>query len=359
MPKQTPHYYSLFFLWLLPTAYLCAQDPTFSQFYANRIYLNPAFTGLESGLTMNAQARSHWTLIPGQFNIAFASVDLQEPYLKSGVGLTLWQFSEGEAALTTQSVAFNYAYVLPLTSDIARNVHNIHFGIRAGVMSRFIDWSKLTFSDQLDPVSGAVFGTAAVPLDHPTTFFDADFGIMWRSETNLFGKGTRSSLGATVSHLTDQDESLVGAVSRRPMRVTVHGGLDIPMNWIDGANRHQIAMSPNIKLDFQQGLSVMTLGLYAIYETLYVGALYQDRALAFDPRNTNSMIFVIGYKAQINKNQTILFGYSFDANTSGLSTRTGGSHELAVRYNINDVQLFRQGVHDKKGKRILNCKAFF
>jgi type IX secretion system PorP/SprF family membrane protein len=322
------------------------------------MYLNPAMTGLEAGLTVAGSARTHWTLIPGQYNIAFASVDLQEPGLKSGFGLSAWQFAQGEAGLTTQNVAVNYAYVIPL-KQTQRSEHNIHVGFRGAIASRFIDWSKLTFSDQLDPVTGAVYSSNAIPLDKPTSFFDADAGVMWRSETNFLGKGTRSSLGASVNHLTNNDESLLGSGARRPMRVTIHGGMEIPVNWIDGAGRKQIAWSPNFKMDLQQGLSVMTVGVYAIYETLYFGVLYQDRALAFDPRNTNNVSFAMGYKAKMNKTQTLLFGYSFDANMSGLSTRTGGSHEIAIRYNINDIQLYKQGVHDKKGKRMMNCKSFF
>ena len=340
------------------TTNIFAQDPVFTQFYSNRMYLNPAMTGLEAGLTVCGSARTHWTLIPGQYNIAFASVDIQEPALRSGFGVSAWQFSQGEAALTTQNVALNYAYLIPL-KQTQRSEHNLHIGFRGAIASRFIDWSKLTFSDQLDPVTGSVYSTNAIPLDKPTSFFDADAGIMWRSETHLFGKGTRSSFGTTVSHLTNNDESLLGSRARRPMRLTVHGGMEIPVNWIDGAGRKQIAWSPNLKLDFQEGLSIMTVGVYAIYETLYFGVLYQDRTLAFDPRNTNNVSFAMGYKAKLNKTQTLLFGYSFDANMSGLSTRTGGSHELAIRYNINDVQLYRQGVKDKKGKRVMNCKAFF
>ena len=40
--------------------YLSAQDPSFSQFYANRIYLNPAFAGIEGGISATAVARAQW-----------------------------------------------------------------------------------------------------------------------------------------------------------------------------------------------------------------------------------------------------------------------------------------------------------
>ncbi|MCB0634515.1 MAG: type IX secretion system membrane protein PorP/SprF, partial [Lewinella sp.] len=55
-----------FLAWLVITCSLCglvelkAQDPSFSQFYANRVYLNPAFVGLESGITLSATSRMQW-----------------------------------------------------------------------------------------------------------------------------------------------------------------------------------------------------------------------------------------------------------------------------------------------------------
>ena len=65
---------------------LQAQDPSFSQFYANRIYLNPAFTGLESGLTVGAVSRMQWLTVDGGFRTYGFTLELQEPHLSSGIG---------------------------------------------------------------------------------------------------------------------------------------------------------------------------------------------------------------------------------------------------------------------------------
>ena len=57
----------------LPAA---AQDPTFSQFYINRLYLSPALVGLDPGTTLNVSYRNQWPGVSGAFNTASASVEL-------------------------------------------------------------------------------------------------------------------------------------------------------------------------------------------------------------------------------------------------------------------------------------------
>ena len=63
-----------------------AQDPAFSQFYANKLYLNPAFAGSQEGLTLSTAYRNQWSYVPGGFNTYAVSADIQEPYINSAFG---------------------------------------------------------------------------------------------------------------------------------------------------------------------------------------------------------------------------------------------------------------------------------
>ena len=57
---------------------LCfGQDPSFSQFYANRIYLNPAFTGIENGISFAGTSRNQWSKVDQGFKTYIASVEFQ------------------------------------------------------------------------------------------------------------------------------------------------------------------------------------------------------------------------------------------------------------------------------------------
>ena len=64
-----------------------AQDPTFSQFYFNQLYVNPAFTGINSGLRAGINYRDLWPRIPSKFPTYSLAIDAQDLSLSSGIGL--------------------------------------------------------------------------------------------------------------------------------------------------------------------------------------------------------------------------------------------------------------------------------
>ena len=58
----------IFIVLMLTTALdLYAQDPQFSQFYANPVYLNPAFAGTARCPRVVLNYRNQWPGIPGNF----------------------------------------------------------------------------------------------------------------------------------------------------------------------------------------------------------------------------------------------------------------------------------------------------
>src|SRR5262245_8045525 len=72
---------------LLPVHDVKAQDPHFTQFYANPLYLNPAFAGSAHCPRINLNYRNQWPALQGQFITASVSYDQQIPSISSGIGL--------------------------------------------------------------------------------------------------------------------------------------------------------------------------------------------------------------------------------------------------------------------------------
>lgn len=365
-----------------------AQDPSFSQFYANRIYLNPAFTGLESGMSLAGVSRMQWTNVDGGFKTFGASLELQEPFLRSGFGLNLFHNKEGIADLTTTNVGLSYAYTIPFER------HNIHIGMHARWVQKSIDWSKIIFSDQLDPVYGNIYATTHVPIMDRVSFMDFDMGLLWRFDADLkLGKkktikNIRNSFGISLHHApyliikNGADESLQNLETRTSPRLTVHLGSMIPI-FVLGKGRRRVALSPNFKFDVQgeqlnklsENLQVVTYGMYLLYDGIYGGILYQNKYPVSGVKNTNALIFAFGayIKAGNNKNsqrQRFFLGLSYDANTTGVGPRAGGVYELAFRYYFaggGSILGFGGGngngakTRKKRGsrKRTLDCYDFF
>lgn len=136
------------------TLSLHAQDPSFSQFYANRIYLNPAFAGLESGITLSGVSRIQWVNADRGFKTFGASVETQLPYVGLGLGFHVMSNTEGIANLKSNQAGVVFSYTIPGEKS------NIHFGMEGRLVQKSLDWDRLVFSDQLDPIYGVVQGSS-------------------------------------------------------------------------------------------------------------------------------------------------------------------------------------------------------
>ncbi len=311
------------------------QDPSLSQFYNHRLYLNPAFTGTQSGLTLGLHYKNQWSTVPGGFTTYSAWVDLQEPFISSGFGLMLLRDQEGSGSLVTQGIGFSYSYIVRFSDKF-----NVNIGLRTSYTQKFIDWSKLVFSDQLHPIDGIVNGTNAVPIIERSNLVDFDAGFVARWQMDLGKKEVHSNIGFAVSHLNEPEESLQYIGTKLPRRYTFHAGTMIPFSFFKNFGKRQIYLSPNIKVDYQGDIQVYSYGLYVISSPIYVGGFYQNRTPGFDFDNTNFLTIIGGVETNISKHTTLNVGYSYDINLTGLSLRAGGVHEISMRINFDSASMF-------------------
>ena len=94
------------------------QDPQFTQFYANPLYLNPAFTGTTAQSRLVMDTRIQWPSIPGAFQTYSASYDQFVPMIKSGFGIDLYYDRAGSGGLSTTSATVMYAYELKIKRNL-------------------------------------------------------------------------------------------------------------------------------------------------------------------------------------------------------------------------------------------------
>lgn len=364
----------------LPTS-LQAQDPSFSQFYANRIYLNPAFAGLERGITATAAARMQWHQVDKGFRTYNFSVETQLPVIRLGLALHLLKNTEGIGDLTTNQAGVVLSYTIP------GDRNNFHFGMEARLVQKTIDWDKFLFSDQLDPVFGVVRPSTLVPLLDKTMYGDFDFGVVWRHDSKLtMGNNSfrkiRSHLGLSFHHLpylfsksAEGNDSFFNTGARVAPRTTFHGGMIIPITFLKGTGM-DIAFSPNFKLDMQgnkflnlqENITVGTLGMYTLVNSFYVGLLYQNRFFGPSGQHTDAFILTLGGYANSNGRQrnstpNLFFGISADFNSTGVGPSAGSVFEVTLRYRfLTDANIGgRLGGRSGRGssKRVLDCKSFF
>lgn len=294
----------LFILISLLSQELRAQDIHFSQFYANPIFLNPAFAGSVRCPRIVTSYRNQWPGIDGNYVTYAASFDRHLDDLGGGIGVLAYNDRMGSGVVSTSSVSAMYSYQV--------NV-NRSFSLRAGIqmtyVQRSIDPSKMNFGDQIDPKYGFIFNTNEKFTKTLNTYPDFSAGII--------GFGNRFFGGLAVHHISQPDEAFIKqgtGSSILPRKYTAHAGAIIPID-----DQDDFTISPNAIFQLQARFQQLNLGLY-FTKGPFVGGLWY--------RNKDAIIALVGFKYNIFR-----FGYSYDVTISKL--RGGfGSHEITGSFQF-------------------------
>lgn len=284
-----------------------AQDPEFTQFYANPLYLNPAFAGTARCPRLVMNYRNQWPALTGSFVTTSASYDQHVETIQGGLGLLVTNDRAAAGTLNTTTLSGIYSYQQPISRKFS-----LKAGFQATYLQKSLDWNKLTFGDMIDPRKGFIYETQDIPRGGSVRNVDFSAGLLGFSE--------KFFAGFAVHHLTEPNESLVVGTSRLPMKWTAHAGAVIP---IDKRNRYSESnISPNVLYRRQGEFQQLNLGLYVNKGPL-VGGIWYRGILFSDYRD--AFIIVIGIQTDV-----IRFGYSYDVTVSELTPATGGSHEVSM-----------------------------
>jgi type IX secretion system PorP/SprF family membrane protein len=229
--------FALLFLASAPT--LRGQDPRFSQFYAAPWSLNPAMTGLFNGKwRLAANYRDQWgsILAPNPFRTYSAAAEMRfqavnEDYFALGVGAM--HDEAGTARFSQNKAHVGGAFLKQLSGGPRRNEHYLSAGAQLGMGQHSVDWGRLWFSRQFDPVAERPDPTLGngEPNQAGSTdpYLDFNAGLLWYT---FFGKkGGFAYLGGAMHHLNQPNISLMGDDGERLYaRWAGHAGGQFPFS---------------------------------------------------------------------------------------------------------------------------------
>ncbi len=275
-----------------------AQDPQFTQFYANRTYLNPAFAGSQRCPRLCLNYRNQWPNLSGTYVTYCASYDQHIDAINGGIGIYVLEDNQARGTLKTLSLNAMYSYKI----DVNRNT-TIRLAIQAGYMQKSLDKSKLSFGDMIDSRRGFVWNTNEAIPQTQKSLLDIGAGILVLNKRYYFG--------AAFHHINQPDEGLQGK-SELPLKITAHAGATLSLE-----KGGETSISPNILFMQQQNFTQLNIGLYVVKDLLTGGIWY---------RGSDAFIISLGIQAQYLK-----IGYSYDVTVSKLSSNTAGSHEISLQ----------------------------
>lgn len=289
-----------------------AQDVIFSQFYANPLYMNPAFAGSKVCPRISLNYRSQWPSLVSAFTTVSASYDQYVDPLHGGIGAIIMTDRQGDhGALQTSSLAVMYAFRFQLARELWVNA-----GLKAGIVNTSLNWNELRFPDMIDRVMGFTGMTSAqMPEKTNKWYLDFDAGIL------MYGSSWYA--GFAASHLTQPSNGFYG-VTELPIKLTANAGVLI--NMAEEARRTSSlglgtpVLSPNFIYQYQAGFHYFNYGLYLDWMPFLVGVWFRNGL-----ENADAFIFQVGFQQDYFK-----VGYSYDVTVSKLSNNTSGAHEISI-----------------------------
>jgi type IX secretion system PorP/SprF family membrane protein len=309
---------SLFIITALFSIGAIAQDIQFSQFYAVPQFYNPAFAGGAHGVRAMIHGRYQWPGLDARYTTGLVGVDTYSPKFKSGFGVFYAYDNQGGSS--------------------QGSYNTLRLGLQPAFGMMQIG-NNYTFPNQYNSNGFTNTSSGETTLRSSLPFFDATAGGL------LYGKNLWAGFG--IHHLNRPNLTFLSNDDGRiPLNITIHGGYKIPllhlkyMKYIEGEK--DISISPTFQYKLQTagtggfgGTNMqLDIGLYGIYDVIYIGVWY--RGIAFKQyewnnqlQNNESISTMIGYKFEA---ANLYASYSYDAIISNLAGYAKGAHELNITY---------------------------
>jgi len=311
--------------------HLSGQDPQFTQFYANKLYLAPSFAGAVQQDRISLNYRNQWPSLPGTFVSYAFSYDHYFDGFNSGVGVLFLRDLAGSGKLSTTNFGVQYSYDIQIN-----NWWHIRPGIHFMYTQTGLDFDKLLWNDQI-----SVGGNTSTTEQRPgvETRGDVDFS------TSALAYSDKHWFGFAVDHMLKPKNSLYGNEFTVPLKVSIFGGTQVIRK---GRLLSPIDESLSIAFLFktQDKISQLDLGLYWFKSPLMLGLWYRGIPVINNERIGDAIAVLAGYKIE-----DFSVGYSYDFTISRLLSSTGGAHEISLIYEFKTSRA-------RKKRHMIPCPEF-
>jgi len=288
---------------------LYCQDPQFSQFYSNPLYLGPSFAGAVDGSRISLAYRDQWWEAPTPFRAYSVSYDHYFSTFNSGIGVLAYHDVAGTSKMGSFNLGLHYSYDF--------KIFNV-WHIRPGLSFSYIEhgfFGDLTYIDDI------IGNSTAVPNPSRQKSRDIDMGTSVIVYTNKFW------VGGSIDHLLTPNISLYAAQSTVPMKYSFYGGYEFRRK---GKLLKPSDETMTFTFMYKQQASIRQLdvGVYWHNYPLVLGLWYRGIPYVNSHRG-DAVIFLVGIKTrQLN------IGYSYDFTISNLLSEVRGSHEVTLTFKF-------------------------
>lgn len=271
------------------------QEPMFTQYIFDPISINPAYSGTNNMLSVNALTRLQWVGLEGAPKTFSLSSHMPVEGRNIGLGVTL--LSEKVGPVNNTFFTINYAYHLQLNDALT-----LSMGLKGGISSYKVDLTGLDINDTEDP-----------QFENNEKKISPNLGF------GFFLYEHRYYVGFSVPKLiqTKVDEEYATDERQLKRHYYIFGGYNwrIDKDWV---------LKPSLLTKFVVGAPVSNdITIRALYMDLVgAGLMY---------RIGDAMgLFVYG-----NVYKQLNIGYGYEYSLNGLSGVNSGTHEIRLTYDFD------------------------
>lgn len=276
---------------------LSQQDPQYTQYIYNTMAVNSAYAGQRDALSIIGLYRNQWVGIDGAPKTL--SFGIHSPLKNERLGLGLSVVSDEIGPAQEDYVDLNLSYTIPFTEST-----ELSFGLKAGFHNLSTDWSK-----------GMMFDSADAAFSQNISLFSPTIGA------GLYMHSNKWYLGMSIPNflVTEHYDDFRNSIASESIHYYFIGGYVFDLE-------NRIKLKPAFLLKAVSGApSIADFSLNALFNDSFT--------LGVSNRFDESFSGLVGFQLT----QTFFLGYAYDYNTSIGTDYTGGTHEIMLRFELQNV----------------------
>lgn len=272
------------------------QDPQFTQFYFNKLMINPATAGHHDNICVNLFNRFQWTGFDGAPFTNQISVDANlKTFIKHDIGVGLTVFNDNIGFFNTTGLRLAGAYRIPIGPG------RLGVGLDLGFMNLMVN------VDQWQGPQSNV--DAYFPPNGSSMVFDAGLGVYYHTPLWYAGVSAKQLPGMRFKSLNYRSARHLFFNGGYTFKGVGFSNLDINPNAIVKTDLATVSFDVNVN--------------FIIKERYWAGLTY---------RFQDAVALNLGMILWQNDKHAFTAGYSYDLTTSRLLKFSYGTHELMLKY---------------------------
>lgn len=300
----------------MPHAGRAQQLPQYTLFLLNPYASNPAYAGLDNSLVVTAVHRQQWTQLLGAPATQQLNASLPVYRWASGVGIKVENDVVGAHKVTQGLLTYSYHLALGRSTLLG-------IGGSAGYLQYALDGNKLRAPEgtYAEPGSGTIFTHNDPRL--PEGKVQAGTVV---TEVGIFLKSNHLGVGLAMQPLFTPvlRETSQGKLSLKSSRqYLAYAAYELSLG-------NNLALKPGVllKTDIVETQGEISL-LTRWRENIFAGLSYRG----FWEKGRDAICLLAGFKAS----EKVILGYAYDIPLSPLQAVNRGSHEILLRYDLNQM----------------------